>query len=27
MLDLFYIAVTLAFFAGCWMLARACDKL
>jgi len=27
MLDLFYIAVTLFFFAGCWLLTKACDRL
>jgi len=27
MLDLFYIAVTLVFFACCWFLTKACDKL
>jgi len=27
MLDLFYIAVALLFFAGCWFLTRACEKL
>jgi len=26
-LDLFYIAVTCIFFAGCWLLTKACDKL
>jgi len=27
MLDLFYIVLTLVFFAGCWFLTKACDKL
>jgi len=26
-LDLFYIAVTLVFFACCWLFTKACDKL
>jgi len=27
MLDLFYIAVALVFFAACWAFTRACDRL
>jgi len=27
MADLFYIAVGLAFFAACWYLTKACEKL
>jgi hypothetical protein len=27
MLDLFYIAITLAFFVACWYLVKACEKL
>jgi len=27
MLDLFYVAVAVVFFAACWYLVRACDSL
>jgi hypothetical protein len=27
MLDLFYVAVAILFFAGCWVFTKACDKL